>query len=188
MHSHDPDKGYSFSEEFDRELRSIMDGSSIHNRAKNKWDFQGFVFFKAFFSHWSISPLAARIEINFARATFARGADFSYSSFDCDVDFKGAPALSGEVISRIPGSRTTFPSGGCHFRREQIFIRLHLQEEQTFRAQFFAARPISQERFFLVMLSSVALPSVKALTFQLVSKRTRISWARHSRAARSLTA
>jgi uncharacterized protein YjbI with pentapeptide repeats len=90
MHSHDPNKGYSLSEAFERELNSIRDGSSIHNRVKNKMDFQGFVFFKPIFANWSVSSLKAKIEINFARATFKGRADFGYSSFDCIVNFKGA--------------------------------------------------------------------------------------------------
>jgi hypothetical protein len=87
MHSHDYGKDQGA---FDAELNSIMDGSSTHNRVKNKWDFQGFVFLKSNFANRLVSSLYTTVEINFARATFKRHAAFSNSSFDCDIDFTDA--------------------------------------------------------------------------------------------------
>ncbi len=87
MHSHDYNKDHAA---FERELLSIRDGSSIHNRLKHKFDFQGFVFIRPNFANWSVSSLFGQIEINFAGATFGDYADFSDSSFNCNVEFKGA--------------------------------------------------------------------------------------------------
>src|SRR5260221_3898158 len=86
MHSHDYNKDQAL---FDAEIRSIMGGTSIYNREKNKLDFQSFVFFKPTFTNWGIS-LGDGIEVNFTRATFARRADFSNAYFDCEVNFSGA--------------------------------------------------------------------------------------------------
>jgi uncharacterized protein YjbI with pentapeptide repeats len=148
MHSHDGEKAYSLSEAFERELNSIMDGSSIHNRVKNKMDFQGFVFFKSNFANWLVSSLYARVEINFAGATFARRADFSYSSFDCEVDFKGARFERGSNFENAKftgqvqfwwasfSGNTNFNSAS--FAKEADFSRVVFRGETNFARTIFS--------------------------------------------------
>jgi uncharacterized protein YjbI with pentapeptide repeats len=126
MHSHDPDKGYGLSEAFERELNAIMDGSSIHNRVKNKWDFQAFVFFRAKFANWSVSARFAKVEVNFAQCTFKWHALFSSSSFDCDIDFTDASFERGSNFEQT------------RFEQQVRFWRAQFREKTNFNWASFA--------------------------------------------------
>jgi uncharacterized protein YjbI with pentapeptide repeats len=124
-----------------------MGGISIHNRAKSKLDFQGFVFFKPMFANWRIS-MGDGIEINFAHATFARHADFSNSRFDCEVNFSGARFERG---SQFEYARFAHPvrfwgvsfCGGTYFSWASFakcadFSRAAFQSETRFAKTIFS--------------------------------------------------
>ncbi len=71
MHSRDLIKP---QDEFDREIKAIMAGSSVHHRSKDLFDFCGFFFLAA----------------DFRKATFAKNVDFGSTIFSRHADFGGA--------------------------------------------------------------------------------------------------
>jgi hypothetical protein len=113
MHSYDQDKN---SDAFEQELLAIYDGTSVYNRTKGKWDYQGFVFFKSKFSVISL----AGTQSNFAKATFAKYADFSQSLFDRDVDFTGASFTKGASFEQT------------RFQGQALFVRASFAEDANF--------------------------------------------------------
>jgi hypothetical protein len=166
MHSHDPNKGCSLSEAFDQELRSICDGSSIHNRTQNKWDFQSFVFFNPNFANWLCG---AKKEINFSEATFAKRADFSGSSFDRDVNFRGARFQQGATFERTRFEQrvrfgSVFFAGDAYFGwasfADADFSQAFFQRE----AGFGKARFSGNAKFWYVTFNGLTLFSSAAFS------------------------
>lgn len=83
MHSRDPNKP---QDEFDKEVRAILDRSSNYHRPKGLFDFYGFVFQVADFNNGVTFPLKA----DFREAVFIKDAGFASSVFIHDADFRGA--------------------------------------------------------------------------------------------------
>jgi uncharacterized protein YjbI with pentapeptide repeats len=105
MHSQDPRKDTTA---FWEEIKAILDGSSkYHHSWKDRFDFGGFVFLAADFSHQEFVKLA-----NFSDATFTQCADFRAATFTKSARFWGA-TFSGAA-----------KFGGATFTQDSDFSRV----------------------------------------------------------------
>lgn len=82
MHSRDPNKS---QDEFSREIKAIMAGSSSYNRPNDLFDFCGFFFLVADFRKETFAK-----NVDFGSAIFSRHADFGGATFIEEADFISA--------------------------------------------------------------------------------------------------
>jgi len=144
MHSHYFGKD---KDAFKQEWQAIWDRTSIHNRIKDKRDFQGFVFPKLDLRMMCL----AGAEVNFSKATFEHYADFSYSLFDRDVNFTNARFKKGTSFEQT------------RFQKRAIFAGALFAEDANFGwtsfaedASFYLARFRSEAKFVQAKFSGNA--------------------------------